>query len=70
MHFVIEFCIFIFAAILFIGLAAVATELFQAVFYSKDVEDLKLFEPDEEDCLADETLQYPLQHPSNFTDFR
>lgn len=58
------------AAILFVGFCGLATYIFQSVFHYDDSNDpdLKLFTPEEQGT-ADETL-YPLQHPSNFTDFR
>ncbi len=65
------------AAIIFVALCGLATYVFQAVLHPEERE-VPLFprpyypgDPEDDDpCLADETLQYPLQVPSNFTDYR
>lgn len=69
----IELTLVFLAAIIFVALCSLATWIFQSVFHydNSDDQDLRLFSPeDDEPCLADDTLQYPLQHPTEYTDYR
>lgn len=68
----IELATVFIAAILFVALCSLATWIFQSVFHYDDSDDsdLRLFPPEDYDALADDTLQYPLQHPTEYTDYR
>lgn len=65
MQLFIELLAVVTAAFVFLTLCALATYVFESVFHSRDDGDWE-----EDECIADETISYPLQHPSNFTDHR
>lgn len=56
----------VFSITIVLLLAAAATKVFTDTFFPR--ED-RWWEEDDE-CIADDSLQYPLQHPSEYTDHR
>lgn len=77
MQLLTELSAILISAIIFVGFCAFATYVFQAVFHYGDSKqsNLKLHKEDDYDYLDEEhhvipSFEKPLQHPSNFTDFR
>jgi len=77
MQLLTELSAILISAIIFVGFCAFATYVFQSVFHYGNHKEpnLKLHKEDDYDYLDEEhhvipSFEKPLQHPSNFTDFR